>query len=94
MVKQTVKKEYDRALTAKALTALCLRVAIAAYIVYLAWRVISGMLKGGSPIPSLAVIIICILFLGVALVFCAYAWKEYKKALKAAQLPEPKNGDE
>ncbi len=88
------KKEYDSPLRAKALTGFCMRAAIAAYIVYLAWRVLSGMLKGASPISTLLAIFICVLFVGAAVAFCVYAWKEYKKALKAAELPEIQNIDE
>ncbi len=91
MLKQTVKIEYDSQLKAKALTGFGMRLVIAAYIVYLAWRVLSGMLKGETPIPSLAVIIISALFLGAAIAFCVYAWRVYKKALKAAELPETQN---
>ena len=83
MLKQTGKMEYDSALKAKALTGLSLRAVIAGYIVYLAWKVLSGMLNGASPIPTFAVIVICILFLGCALAFCVYAWKVYKKGSKS-----------
>ncbi len=91
MLRHREKREYDSALMAKAVTRLCMRAAISVYIVYLAWRVLSGMLKGGSPISTQLVIFICILFVGVASAFFVYAWKEYKKALKAAEMPEIQN---
>lgn len=86
MQKTTQKKEYDIAKKSKALTGLLLRVAVAAYIAYLAWKILSGMLEGSSPIPVFAVWLICIVLTAGALGFCIFSWKAYQKAMKAAEI--------
>ena len=78
-------KSYDPALQRKALTGLGLRVLVAGYLGYLAWKIFSGMLSGG-PIPVWGVWLICLGFAAVAAVFCVYAWRAYRKALKAAEI--------
>lgn len=89
MQKNTQKKEYDIAMRNKALTGLVLRVAIAGYIVYLAWKLLANMLNGTSTIPELIVWLVCIVFAAVALGFCMYTWKEFRKSLKAAEVSPP-----
>ncbi len=79
----------------KALTGLMLRVIVAAYIIYLAWKILSGMWTS-SPIPVWGILLICLAFAGVAAVFCVYAWKFYKNGLKAAEIsadPAPVSGE-
>ncbi len=82
----TPKKEYDMALRNRAVTGLMLRGLVAAYIVYLAWMILSGTLKGGSPIPAWGAWLISIVLASAALAFCAFAWKGFRKALKAAEI--------
>ena len=94
MEKKTQKKEYDMVQRNRAITGLGLRVVVSAYIVYLAWKILTGMISGSSPIPTWAVLLICIVLTGVALVFCVYSWKSFRKALKAAEysaVPESKD---
>lgn len=92
MQKKTPKKEHDYALMSRALTNLTLRVAIAGYIVYLAFKIMNGTQNGGS-IPAWGVWLICIIFVAAAFAFCLYAWKLYRKALKAAEIPAAKQSD-
>ena len=88
------KKEYDAALRTRALTSLFLRVAVAGYLCYMAYLVFSGMLKGSSPIPVWCVWAIVAVFAVVAVGFCVYAWKAFRKALTAAEVsPPPEDGD-
>lgn len=86
MQKTTQKKEYDIALRNKALTGLVLRAVIAGYMLYLAWKLMSNMLNGSGSIPELIVWLVCIVFAAVALGFCVYTWKEFRKSMKAAQV--------
>lgn len=87
MQEKAVKREYDRAMKSKAYTGLVLRIAVAGYLCYMAYMVLSGMLHGGSPVPVWAVWVICAIFAGVAVIFCVYAWISFRKALKSAELP-------
>lgn len=88
------KKEHDYALMTRALTNLSLRVAVAGYMVYLAWKIMSGTQNGGTNIPVWGVWLICIIFVLAALAFCFYAWKLYLKALKAAEIHKPQKMNE
>ena len=71
----------------RALTALVLRVAVAGYIGYLAWQILTGTLKGGSPIPIWGAWLIFAAFIAVGIVFCFYAVKQYLIIRKSAELP-------
>ncbi len=86
MQKTSMKKEYDMAMKNKAITQLLLRVAIAGYIVYLAWKLLSNMLTGSGSFPQWAVWLVCVVFVAVAVWFCAYSLKGFKKALRAAEI--------
>lgn len=90
------KKVYDTVLKSRAFTGLALRVAVAGYIVYLAWKILTNMLSGSSSIPEWAVWLICIVFGAAAISFCVYAWKFFEKAMKAAEITsvaQPNSGD-
>ncbi len=80
------KKEYDPATMGKAMSGMALRVIVSAYLVYLAWKILSETLNGGSPIPAWGAWLIFLLFVGAAAYFCVYAWKRYKKELKSADI--------
>lgn len=89
------KKEYDLAMKNRAMTGFMLRVVVAGYIVYLAWKILTGMQSGTSPIPEWAVWLICSVMAAAALGFCVYSWITYQKAIKAAEInpvPEPEIG--
>ena len=81
------KKEHDMSILNRALTALVLRVAVAGYIGYLAWQILTGTLKGGSPIPIWVAWLIFAAFIAVGIVFCFYAVKQYLIIRKSAELP-------
>jgi len=81
------KKEYDMAMLGKNLTGLSLRVVISGYIVYLAWKILSGSLDGTSPIPEWGSWLIFAAFTAAAVAFCAFAVRKYLDARKAAALP-------
>lgn len=85
MQKMTQKKKYDPVMTGRALTTLALRIAVAGYIVYLAWKIFSGMLAGTSPIPEWAVWLIGIVLAAAALAFCVYSIRVFLKARQAAE---------
>ena len=80
-------KEYDMALASKALTGLVLRVAIAGYIVYLAWKIVANVANGDSPIPAWGAWLIFAVFVAASVVFCVFAWKQFRLIRKIAELP-------
>ncbi|MCI2047254.1 MAG: hypothetical protein LKJ90_06025 [Faecalibacterium sp.] len=82
------EKHYDLQKKNKATTAFGFRILVAAYLVYLTFQIGSGTLRGESPVPLVAVVLICLLFIGVAGWFGWYAWQEYRKALQAAECTE------
>ncbi len=82
------KKEHDMSIVNKAMTGLVLRLAIAGYIGYLAWQILTGTLKGGSPIPVWGAWLIFAAFIAAGLSFCVYAVKQYLIIRKSAELPE------
>lgn len=82
------EKAYDMTRKAGAVTGLVLRAAIAGYLAYLAWHILRGAQKGGSPIPEWGAWLICLAFAAAAAGFCLYAWRAYQKGLKAAELSD------
>lgn len=85
-VEMNQKKGYDPVLIGRALTSLALRVAVAGYIVYLAWKILSGMLGGTSPIPSWGAWVMSLVLAAAAIGFCYYALREFLKARKSAEV--------
>ena len=81
------KKEYDPGLMGRAISGLGLRVLVAAYMVYMAWKVLSGVLNGSSPIPEFIAWAIFLLFAAAALAFCVYAVKQFLLLLKSSEIP-------
>ena len=80
------KKEYDPAITGKAISGMALRVIVSGYVVYLAWKVLTGALSGGSPVPAWGAWLIFLAFVAAAAYFCVYAVKQFKIALKSAEI--------
>ncbi len=81
------KKQLDPIPTGRALTGFVLRLLVSGYLVYLAWNILTGALKGESTIPLWASWLIFAFFVGAALTFCVIAWKQYRQLKKAAELP-------
>lgn len=88
------KKQYDLALKSRAYSGLALRVIVAAYIVYLGWKVLSGTLSTGGPIPVWGAWLIFAGFGAAGVGFCVFAFLQFKKLLKAAQLPPNRHTDD
>lgn len=86
MEKITLKKEYDPVKIGRALTSLALRAAVAGYIVYLSWKILSGMLEGTSTIPEAGAWVISVILAAAAIGFLGYALKEFLTARKAAEV--------
>ncbi|MEA4894432.1 MAG: hypothetical protein VB064_04140 [Oscillospiraceae bacterium] len=87
------KKEYDMSMMGKALTGLVVRLAVAGYIAYLAWQILTNTLNGGSPIPDWGAWLIFAAFIAAGVAFCVYAVKQYLIIRKLAELPEIKEND-
>jgi len=81
------KKEYDPGLMGRAISGLALRVIVAAYIVYMAWKVLSGTQSGGSPIPEWGAWAIFLVFAAAVIVFFIFAVKQFIILLKSAEIP-------
>jgi|GEM_PF-1194984 len=81
------KKEYDPGIMGRSVSGLLLRILVAAYIVYMAWKVLSGALAGGSPIPDWVAWAIFLVFAAAATAFCVYALIQFRKSLKGAEIP-------
>ena len=79
-------KKLDPGLLGRAISGLVLRVLVAAYIVYMAWKVLSGALDGSSPIPEWGAWAIFSAFALAAAVFCVFAVKQFLLLLKAAEI--------
>lgn len=67
-----------------ALTKLTLRLAVAGYIVYLAWKILGGTLDGTSPIAGWLAYAICAVFFLFAIGSGIYSLREFRLALRAA----------
>ncbi len=80
------KKEYDPGLMGKAISGLGLRVLVAAYIVYTAWKVLSGVLNGRSPIPEWGAWAIFSVFAVASIAFCIYAVKQFLLQLRSSEI--------
>lgn len=95
------KKNIDPGFLGKALPGLVLRVLVAAYIVYMAWKVLSGTLNGSSPISEWGAWAIFLAFALAAAAFCVFAVKQFLLLRKEAEIksavqagstePEPKD---
>lgn len=85
------KKNLDPGLLGRAISGLALRVLVAAYIVYMAWKVLSGTLNGSSPIPEWGAWAIFSAFVLAAAVFCVFALKQFLLLLKEAEISSAVN---
>lgn len=78
-----------------AVTRLALRVAVAGYLVYLAWRIIGGTLNGTSTITPMLSYVIFAVFCLAAIGFGFYSFREFRRAINApAETPESEGENE
>lgn len=82
------KKEYDPVIMGKAISHMAMRVVVSGYLAYLAWKVLTEALNGGSPIPDWGAWLIFLAFVAAAAYFCVYSWRQYKKALKSSEISD------
>lgn len=80
--------EYDIQKRAKAGTAATFRVLVSAYLIYLGWTILKGVLNGSSSVPAWAGWLAAIVFTAAAAAFGVYTWKTWRRDLNAARLPE------
>ena len=78
--------EYDVQKRARAGTAATLRVVVSAYVIYLAWTVLRGVLDGSSPVPVWVGWLVAVVFTGAAIAFCIFTWRTYRRDLEAARI--------
>ncbi len=64
-----------------------LRAAVAGYLIYLGYNIISDMLSGVSGMQPALAWLIGILFIACAIAFAVYSYIRYRKELKAAEFP-------
>lgn len=77
--------EFDIQKRARAGTTATLRAAVAAYILYLGWKIMTAV---GSSVPPLLAKGIGAVFIAAALAFGVYAWKRWRVDLENARLPK------
>lgn len=66
-----------------AATKLALRIAVAGYLTYLAWKILGGTLDETSPIFPWVSYAICAVFILVAIGFVFYSVREFLRAINA-----------
>ncbi len=88
------KFEYDIQRRAKAGTAATFRLVVSAYLIYLAWSILRGVLNGSSPIPVWAGWAAAVFFAAAAVAFAVYTWKIYLRDKEAARLPEESDSEQ
>jgi TRAP-type C4-dicarboxylate transport system permease small subunit len=79
--------KYDEALRSKAIGTSAIRAVVAGYLVYLGYTLIRDWLRGGSTMSPWVAWGIGLLFCIGGAAFGLYTWKQYRAALKAAELP-------
>ena len=79
------KLEFDVQKRARAGTTATLRAAVAVYMIYLGWKI---MTAEGSSVPSTLATVIGIVFIAAALAFGVYTWKRWRIDLESARLPK------
>lgn len=77
------KKRYHIVRKQQADMKALLRGLVTAYLLYLAWKL--GV-SGGSDLPAVARLLAVGLFAVGAVLFGGFAWKQYRSALKEAEL--------
>ncbi len=75
---------YNVQKRANAGTAATFRVAVAAYIFYLGYKILRDQLQGVSTLPAWVAWLAGIVFIGGALAFCFYTYERYRADLAAA----------
>lgn len=80
-----MKLEYDIQKRARAGTAATFRAVVAAYLIYLGWKIATA---GDGSMPPLAARLIGCAFIVAAIAFGIYTWKRWRLDLEAARLPE------
>lgn len=81
-------KKYDLQRKARAGTSAGLRGLVAAYLIYLGWKILNGALAGSFPAGQWIGVLIGVAFILAALGFGVYILRRYRLDLKAAELPE------
>ena len=75
---------YNVQKRANAGTAATFRVSVAAYIIYLGWKILRDHVQGVSSLPAWVAWLAGIVFIGGALAFCFYTYRRYTADLAAA----------
>lgn len=88
------KFAYDVQKRARAGTAASMRAIVAAYLLYLAWRLFKGALKGESSMPAPLSYGAAAVFALFAVAFGVYIYKRWRTDVEAARLPEEKSEKE
>lgn len=60
---------------------LCLRFLVAVYILYLTKGIIEAAIKGASIMPTWVIVLVSAVFISSSVIFCFYAWRQYKHAV-------------
>lgn len=76
-----------------AVTKLTLRLAVAGYLIYLAWKIVGGTLDGTSPIIPWLSYAICAVFILAVIGLGLYSFREFWKAWNASSEVPGKEND-
>ncbi|MDR1002791.1 MAG: hypothetical protein LBL82_05940 [Oscillospiraceae bacterium] len=93
------KKEYDFHLKNKAITGLGLRLAVAGYVCFMAYQIVSNALAGDTSMSVATAVTFAVIFSVAALGFAVYSVMAYQAALSRAEikpeeeLPLPSDDD-
>jgi len=82
------KPLYDVQLKNRATLRGSFRGVVCVYLVYMAVNMVKGAYSGATTMTVATAYLIAAAFTAVAAVFGAYAWRQYKRDLAAAVLPE------
>ena len=83
--------KYDVQKRARAGVAATLRVIVAGYLIYIGYRIYKGAADGSSTMSVTTACMIAVLFALAAIVFGIYTYRQWRREVEAARLPEPED---
>ena len=92
-MKENNRLEYDVQMRARAGVAATLRALVAGYLLYTGWRIYKGSSDGSSSMSITTACIIAVAFAAVAAAFGIYTFRQWRRDVEAARMPEPEDDD-
>ena len=85
--------EYDIQMRGRAGVAATLRALVAGYLLYTGWRLYKGSASGSSDMSITTACIIAVVFAAAAAAFGIYTFRQWRRDVEAARMPEPEDDD-